>query len=34
MLINGKPHGHLTPESIEQILDTLRSRKPDLEEVR
>jgi NADH-quinone oxidoreductase subunit E len=34
MLINGKPHGHLTPESIEQILDTLRSRQPDLEEVR
>jgi NADH-quinone oxidoreductase subunit E len=34
MLINGEPHGHLTPESIDQILHTLSSRQPDLEEVR
>jgi NADH-quinone oxidoreductase subunit E len=34
MLINGKSYGHLTPESIDQVLDTLRSRQPALEEVR
>jgi NADH-quinone oxidoreductase subunit E len=34
MLINGKPYGHLTPDSIDQIIETLRSRQPALEEVR
>jgi NADH-quinone oxidoreductase subunit E len=34
MLINGKPYGHLTPESIDRIIETLRTRQPPLEEVR
>lgn len=34
MLINGKPYGNLTPESIDQILETLRTRQPDVEEVK
>jgi NADH-quinone oxidoreductase subunit E len=34
MLINGKPYGDLTPESIDEILKTLRTRQPDVEEVK
>jgi len=34
MLINGKPYGSLTPESIDEILETLRTRQPDVEEVK
>jgi NADH-quinone oxidoreductase subunit E len=34
MLINGKPYGDLTPESIDQVLETLRSQQPAIEEDR
>ena len=34
MLINGKPYGHLTPDSIDDILETLRREQPAPEEVR
>ena len=34
MLINGKPYGSLTPESIDEILETLRTRQPDVEEIK
>jgi len=34
MLINGKPYGDLTPESIDEILEALRTRQPDVEEVK
>ncbi len=34
MLINGKPYGSLTPESIDQILDTLRKMQPPVLEDR
>ena len=34
MLINGSPYVHLTPESLERILEDLRSRHPPLAEVR
>ena len=34
MLINGKPYGGLTPDSIDGILETLRREQPGPEEVR
>jgi NADH:ubiquinone oxidoreductase subunit E len=34
MLINGKPYGYLTPESIDQILETLRKEQPSIQEDR
>jgi NADH-quinone oxidoreductase subunit E len=34
MLINGKPYGSLTPQSIDQILDTLRKMQPPVLEDR
>lgn len=34
MLINGKPYGHLTPESIDETLEGLRSRPPEIEGAR
>jgi len=34
MLINGKPYGRLTPESIDQILETIRREHPPIEEDR
>jgi NADH-quinone oxidoreductase subunit E len=34
MLINGKPYGDLTPDSIDQVLETLRSQQPAIEEDR
>jgi NADH-quinone oxidoreductase subunit E len=34
MLINGKPYGRLTPDSIDDILETLRREQPGPEEVR
>ncbi len=34
MLINGKPYGPLTPDFIDDTLDTLRRRHPESEEVR
>jgi NADH:ubiquinone oxidoreductase subunit E len=34
MLINGKPYGHLTPESIDQIIDNIRNQLPPVEEDR
>ena len=34
MLINGKPYGRLTPDSIDEILETLRREQPAPEEVR
>jgi NADH-quinone oxidoreductase subunit E len=34
MLINGKPYGRLTPDSIDHILETLRREQPAPEEVK
>ena len=34
MLINGKPYGCLTPESIDETLETLRTQRPPIEEGR
>jgi NADH-quinone oxidoreductase subunit E len=34
MLINGKPYGHLTPATIDDILEKLREEKPPLVEDR
>ena len=34
MLVNGKPYGWLTPDSIDEILETLRREQPAPEEVR
>jgi NADH-quinone oxidoreductase subunit E len=34
MLINGRPYGRLTPESIDHILDTIRREHPPIEEDR
>jgi len=34
MLINGEPYGSLTPESIDQILETLRKEQPPIQEDR
>ena len=34
MLINGKPYGCLTPESIDETLETLRTQHPPIEEAR
>ncbi|MCF8129496.1 MAG: NADH-quinone oxidoreductase subunit NuoE [Deltaproteobacteria bacterium] len=34
MLINGKPYGPLTPESIDRILEDIRIRHPECEEVK
>ena len=34
ILINGKPYGNLTPESIDEILETLRSQTSVLAEVK
>jgi NADH-quinone oxidoreductase subunit E len=34
MLINGKPYGHLTPASIDQIIDNLRKEQPPIREDR
>jgi NADH-quinone oxidoreductase subunit E len=34
MLINGKPYGFLTPESIDETLETLRTQRPPIEEGR
>ncbi len=34
MLINGKPYGPLTPESIDRILEDIRERHPECEEVK
>jgi len=34
ILINAKPYGNLTPDSIDRILETFRNRQPALEEVR
>jgi NADH-quinone oxidoreductase subunit E len=34
MLINGKPYGSLTPESIDRILDTLGKEQPSIQEDR
>jgi NADH-quinone oxidoreductase subunit E len=34
MLINGKPYGYLTPDSIDQIIDQLRNEQPPIQEDR
>jgi NADH-quinone oxidoreductase subunit E len=34
MLINGKPYGRLTPESIDQILETIKREHPPIQEDR
>jgi NADH-quinone oxidoreductase subunit E len=34
MLINGKPYGRLTPESIDQILEKIRREHPPIQEDR
>ena len=34
MLINGKPYGPLTPDTIDTILETIRLRHPECEEVK
>jgi NADH-quinone oxidoreductase subunit E len=34
MLINGKPYGHLTPESIDQTIENLRREQPPIREDR
>jgi NADH-quinone oxidoreductase subunit E len=34
MLINGKPYGHLTPESIDHVLETYRREQPAPGEVK
>jgi NADH-quinone oxidoreductase subunit E len=34
MLINGKPYGHLTPASIDHIIDNIRNEQPPMREDR
>ena len=34
ILINGKPYGHLTPESVDQLIENLVKEQPSLQEDR
>ncbi|MCB2189824.1 MAG: NADH-quinone oxidoreductase subunit NuoE [Deltaproteobacteria bacterium] len=34
MLINGKPYGPLTPDSIDNALDAIRRQRPECEEIK